>query len=551
MIGALLALGLALPTAIPVQVQGVAKSPDSDHSLAALLLVRITGDAEAVPVSLRRMVLPAPDKAGDPAELLLVVDNKARTPVVRLGLVAADTRGPARYEYDGPPVPLPGGRLLLCAPVDSTWMRQVTRRKLSRKLSLALVRTESGEAVEVTVKALKRPKGFEPDRWADRAPTDWAKSIPGLKPGKEIGHFHIPAGAWRIDADMVVPRGATLHIDAGTTLLVAPSRSIFAFGRLVVEGTVEAPVVFRPSGAGPWGTLAMIGAGSAGSIIRGARLVRGSMWFAGARDLNGTISLIDTDATIERCRIEDGRGEDALHVERSTLTLRETAFSGISSDGLDLEGAKARIEDCSFTDIGDDAIDAGEGSNLQIDGVLIRNARGKALSVGQTTTAVISESFLLESGRGISAFEGGIVTASTSVVAFARRAGIQATGGLGAESGRVRLERCLLWQNGGPPPSANPQITVRHVRFDVPIDLSNYAPVDGPGGLKVGPSRLPDAPPALEGVAVTGSVKVLVGAEDQPPAAGPFDGPLQWLLLLGGALLLLGALLVLERKLRI
>ncbi len=549
MIALVAALGLVMPAAIPVQVQGIAKGPDVTDTLAPLVLIRVTGDAKAVPVSLTRMVLPALDKAGDPAELVLVTDDRHRKQVVRLRLVAADTKGKARYAYDGPPVPLPAGRLLLCAPVDSTWMRLVVRRKLARKLRLSLVRTESGEPVKVTLKALKRPRGFEPERWADRSAAEWAKELPALTETKEAGHYQVPAGVWRLDSDLVVPRGVTLHIGEGTTLLLAPSRSLFSYGRLDIRGTVEAPVVIRPSGAGPWGTVSLIGPGSAGSVIQGVRFIRGSMWFAGARDLNGTISVIDSDVTIERSRFEECRGEDVLHIERSSLTLRESGFYQCSSDGVDLEASKGRIEDCTFVDVGDDAIDAGESSKIEIDAVLVQNARGKAISVGQDTRVSVTDSFLLESGRGISAFEGGSVMASTCVVAFARRAGVQATARRGTESGRVKLTRSLFWQNGGPAPEKNKQITLELVRSDVPVDLAKYAPVDGPAGQKIGPDRLPVKPPKLLNMA-TGTEQVLVGTEGAQGGV-PGESPGPWLLMLAAAVVALGGLLLLERKLRI
>ncbi len=545
----LLALALLAPQAAPVEIQGVVAAPGLDDTLAPILAVYIGDDSGVIPVALTRIVLPAPDKPGDPSELLLVTDDDKRSVVLRMRLVAADRNGASRYAWEGDRIGLPQSRLLIAAPVDTAWMRLSSRRKLSRTLELDLVRAETGEAVTTSIRALKRPKGADTIGASSMDIAKWAASITNLIALVEPGHYEIPKGAWQLDRDLVVPFGATLHIRAGTTLYLAPSRNIFAYGRLLAAGTAESPVTIRPAGKGPWGVIAFIGEGSGGSKLMGTRMIRGSHWFAGARDLNGAITIIDSDVLIDGCRIEDVRGEDALHAENARVVVARTAVTNAASDGIDLERTVGRIEHCELRDIGDDAIDAGEKSKVTVTGSMIRRAGGKGISVGQESTLEVSESFLIEGGRGISAFEGSVVTATATVIAFSRRTDVQAAARRGTKAGRAELIRCLLWQHGSEKALKSEWVTLKHSRSDVPIDLAQYAPVTGPAGIVIGPKRLTVPLPPLADYSHE-APKLLIAESDQP-TAHPADLDTSSWLVFGAIVALLGGLLFVERRLRV
>jgi len=544
----LVVLALLVPTAVPVEVQGIATPPAVTDTLAPIIALSIGDDSGVIPVAIKRIALPAPDKPGDPSELVLVTDDSSRDVIVRMRMVAADRDGPARYEWKGDRIGLPTSRLLVAAPVDTTWMRLSARRKLSRTLDLELVRRETGEAVVAAVRSLKRPKGTDPHLEADREAADWAKAIPNLIPLAESKEYEIPRGAWTLDRDLIVPRGATLHLRAGTTLYLAPSRNIFAFGRLIAHGTNESPVTIRPAGEGPWGVVALLGQGSAGSKLQGTHFVRGSQWFAGAEDLNGSLTLIDTEAVIDNCRFDDSRGEDAVHVERAMVTITNTGVFNAASDGIDLERSTGRIENCELRDIGDDAVDAGEESMFSVSYTMVQRAGGKGISVGQSSTLDLSESFLIESGRGISTFEGSQINASATVIAFSRRAGVQAAARRGTVAGSATLTRCLLWQNGSQKALQSDRVTLQHTRTDVPIDLATYTPMPGPAGIVIGPKALLKALPPLADYSRE-DPKPLIEAAAELTGNGADLDTSSWLVF-GGILALLGGLLLVEKKLR-
>ncbi|MFT7623830.1 MAG: hypothetical protein ACI9WU_003015 [Myxococcota bacterium] len=540
MIGALIVGVLSTLTlsAVPVEVQGIDGLADSSAQLAPLLQIQIKGDSGAIPVAVSAMHLPAPDKPGDPA--YLVLRSATGTELLRMVLQPADENDGARYSWAGTPVPVKG-RLTVAAPIDSAWMRLTQRRKLSRSLQLSLIRIESGESVEAKIKGLKRPTGVDPATRARMPAAEWAAELPGVQPAEEPGHFRIAAGAWSLDRDLVVPATVTLHLSAGATLRLAPGRSIFAYGRLEAHGTTELPVTIEPAGIGPWGVVALMGGGASGSVFEGVRFVRGSMGIAGSQDLNGALNLIDADATLNQCRFEATRGEDAIHAKGARLTLRNVTFATTASDAVDIVQSTLILEGGVFTDIGDDAVDVGRGSTASIDEVLIQRAGGKGVSVGQLSRATVSDVFILEAGRGVSAFEGSHAAVDHTAIAFSRRGAVQAAGRKGSEPGSVSLQDVRLWRNGSRDGLKSERVTATRVREDLPLDLASYKPGES------GPRLRPPVPTQLVAPEPTPSRPLFRGTEHD---GVPVPTQSHWLLYILGLAATMAVLLVIERALR-
>ncbi len=528
-----------LPAAgVPVAVSGISEPPQASDALAGILKLEI--ERGGPPLAIQRLAIPAPDKPGDAEYLVVVTDDAARSEVLRLTLRPASGDISARYEYVGTPVPITGDPLLLAAPVDTAWARLAVQRKLSRALELRLV-DASGAEVKVDVETAKRPRGFDPERQANDPPDSVRARAPGLQ---GAGHrLVLPSGAWILDQDLVVPRGTTLVVEPGTTLLLAPARSVFAYGRLELLGTAERPVTLAPLGRGPWGVVALLGGGSKGSVFEHVRFIRGSSGAAGALDLNGTLSLVDSAATFAHCRFERSRGEDTIHVERSEITVSDSVFASPSSDGVDLVMAKATVRRSWFEMVGDDAIDAGHTTELTVHDCVVRGAAGKAISVGQGSTGTISGTFLLEAERGVSVFDGSKVAITSSAIAYSKRAAIQTAGGA-AGPGVATIDRSLLWENGGKWGQED-RITVSNSRTDARVSLEGFRALEGVGPLAV-PLR-PAEPAAF--LAPEGGKALLTGTTVEASVSRPMAVS-TWVTILAGLLAAGCLLLVLERMLR-
>ena len=431
MIAALLSVAALTVGAAEVQVAHADRPVGRGDTSVALLSIRV-----GVPdLRLSGAVLPASGKPGDPRALVLVTDTAEREPVATLALVPATTDQRAVYRYGGPTVGLRSDRLLLMAPADANWARLAGRRRLPEQLELTLL-SGNGEPAKIRIRAHARPK---------RQPPKEMRALKPLRAGAGPGEWVLPNGTWRIEDDFAIPAGVTLTIEPGTTLLLDPARSLLSWGKLLALGTPDAPITFEAAGVAAFGVVALIGEGATGSRLTSCRFIRGSQ----APELDGALSVLAAKVELENVAFEDSRGEDAIHVGRGEITLRRGRFRRASSDGIDLEGAQGTLEDLEFETLGDDALDIGEGSRATVTRVRITGAHGKGISVGQTSEIIARDVLVLESGRGVAAFEGSRASVSGCVIAYTNRGAIQAAARKGREPGRIQLARCALWRNFG------------------------------------------------------------------------------------------------------
>ena len=122
----------------------------------------------------------------------------------------------------------------------------------------------------------------------------------------------------------------------------------------------------------------------------------------GGWTLTGGITFFNSPVDISLCKISDALAEDALNIVASNFTLKQSVFSGVSSDAFDGDFVNGVITSCSFERIGGDAIDF-SGSNVKIEKVRVYATADKAISAGEKSQVIVSDSKLENVGYGIAA----------------------------------------------------------------------------------------------------------------------------------------------------
>lgn len=114
-----------------------------------------------------------------------------------------------------------------------------------------------------------------------------------------------------VTGDLVVPAGSELVIEAGTRVLLGDKVNLHVDGRLRVEGTPEAPVLFAPIAAGtPWGGL----------VVKGEAHVERSFFTGGGAD--------------EERRFGHSYSQPVIYAEGAEVTLREVYLLDNVGKGL-------------------------------------------------------------------------------------------------------------------------------------------------------------------------------------------------------------------------
>ncbi len=192
----------------------------------------------------------------------------------------------------------------------------------------------------------------------------------------------VKPGTWAVEGDLVLPRGMGLRARGGVVLRFGRDAMLYANGPLDLSGDKGEPVVLK-SRDDEWMGIAVIDANGPSFLenveIHSTAGVHRPGWL-----LTGATLFYRSPVTIRKCRFLKTRAEDALNIKRTRFEISETEFTQCASDALDADFCTGVIRDSSFSDILGDAIDI-SGSNISITGVRLRDVADKGVSVGENS----------------------------------------------------------------------------------------------------------------------------------------------------------------------
>ena len=245
-----------------------------------------------------------------------------------------------------------------------------------------------------------------------------------LPPGSVAGPLESDqrwGGRILVKGDVIVPAGITLTLAPGTVLRFSPAPlhhveetrarrgepspvhdankcCVMVFGRLIVEGTPQAPVEL---GAGSeWGGLHFLGDGA--GVIKHAVFADGNseglaLWDRSSVELDNTrfercwagVGVYGTSrARLKDCRMADMR-EGGLFCEGGAVDWDGGGWQG-GKVGVRLSGGRTRLKDLEGGGAEQGLLL--ESGSLQGDGLVLRDHRDAALSMLSKGSAVISGS---------------------------------------------------------------------------------------------------------------------------------------------------------------
>lgn len=158
-----------------------------------------------------------------------------------------------------------------------------------------------------------------------------------------------------IATTLIVPKGVTLQINAGSHLLFAGDAGLQVLGRLTVHGA-ETPVEFAPSGEGRWGGISI--EGGRGDLKRFR--VRGAVIGIDSRESelvveNGIVSGCGTAMAVSGMTMADVKGMilsgNTTGLKLFTTTARVSSSDILqNSDGILADGFSGEIFDNNLLD---------------------------------------------------------------------------------------------------------------------------------------------------------------------------------------------------------
>lgn len=281
----------------------------------------------------------------------------------------------------------------------------------SLRLDLAL--TETGPVAGQIARGAPadRVPQLEP---GDSSPHPWA-----LAPEPTVEIVDLGPEPLVIDRTRAFGAHQTVRIAPGTHLLLGPGVSLIFFGPVFAEGTLTKPIVLeRKDPKQPFGGVALQGPGTSGSRWTNVQMRGGTRPKYSTIEFPAMLNIHATsDITLDGCRLAGAQGsEDVLHGNSITnLRLHELTIRDAPVDALDLEFVDAEIRGLVVVAAGDDCLDLMSAHVRLQDSVLLR-CTNNAISAGEETDIAINNALMAESRSGVLAKNASAARLSRSVI---------------------------------------------------------------------------------------------------------------------------------------
>lgn len=216
------------------------------------------------------------------------------------------------------------------------------------------------------------------------------------------------AGEVRLDETLVIERHSTLTIAPGTRLVLGPDVSLLAYGKVLANGTADAPITFvNALPQRPWGSLALQGAGADGSEFQHVTFRGGGGALLERVEYTGMVCVHNArNVYFRECRFESNlRCDDMLHADVADVFAIGCRFENANGDAIDYDMSGGAVRLCTIDRSANDGLDFMTCWPAVV-GCTITNSGDKGISVGESSRPILFGNTIRDCNRGIEVKDG-------------------------------------------------------------------------------------------------------------------------------------------------
>jgi len=217
----------------------------------------------------------------------------------------------------------------------------------------------------------------------------------------------ITSGLHEFNKSVYIPTGLPVYILPGANLYFGSNATLVSQSPIFAIGTINEPVKFTATGKN-WPGL-LISNTEESSIFEHTDFsnVTGvgtgpnpSGLVSNGWTLTGGITIFKSEVSFNNCKFDNFQTEDALNIVDSKFSLDSCIFTNMYSDAFDGDFVNGTVSNSSFKNISGDGVDF-SGSNIRIEGCTFKVISDKAISIGESSTALISNCSIDRTSFGV------------------------------------------------------------------------------------------------------------------------------------------------------
>ena len=200
--------------------------------------------------------------------------------------------------------------------------------------------------------------------------------------GKEIRF----SGKQQIKSIVYIPSGYSVIFDPGTEIDFVNNAAFVCWSSVQMNGTLQSPIIIKSSDHTAKGFTIL----QAPIVTMSYTTFDGlDTWKYKGWELTGATTIYESKVKINHCNFINNVCEDDLNIVRSYFEVTNSTFSNTFSDAFDSDFCDGIVDNCIFTNLGNDAIDFST-SKINITNCKIINAEDKGISGGEASSLTVS-----------------------------------------------------------------------------------------------------------------------------------------------------------------
>ena len=205
-----------------------------------------------------------------------------------------------------------------------------------------------------------------------------------------------------ISETLNIPANYSLTLNKGSILNFKENTGLVIKGGFNVNGSNEKQVTLQGHSNKNWSGVLVLANGK-NVAINNIKVVGGNGIFNGISH-RGAFTVHNANVNINNSTFTGNLSEDTLNLVQVKALLNNITISDTKSDGLDVDYGDVKIVNSNFINIGSmsgaDAVDVSK-TNLIIETSYISNITDKGISVGENSTATVSNTSISNAFVGI------------------------------------------------------------------------------------------------------------------------------------------------------